>query len=111
MIKRIVEIGDQKGKSFKMEIHIGGAGDAEGYWRSLDKGFIKYNSGAAEKDSMPGTFAERDLKLIDTQNTWGMKLYRWCDFWGVNDQGKGLLLQPWVIGMEPGAISWVLLDA
>jgi hypothetical protein len=110
MIKRIVEIGDEKGKSFKLEINIGGAGDATGYWRTMDKGFVKYNSGVAQKYG-DGSVFERALFLSETHNTWGIKLYKWCSFWGVNDQGTGSVLQPWVLGLEPGSISWVLLDS
>jgi hypothetical protein len=107
----IFEIGDTKGKSFRIEIKVGGAGDGEGYWRSKDKGYIKINSGKAQKEPVVGTLFERNLLLCDSTDGWGMRLEKYSDLWGGNDHGKGIVLQPWVLGLEPGTISWVIIDS
>ena len=44
------------------------------------------------------------------ENTWGIKLEYFEDFWGLNDEGKGEVLQDWVLGLDPGRISWAVVD-
>ena len=110
MYKHIVEIGDEYGKSFKVSVEIDYVGvRREGTWRALDKGFIRYNSGRAKKQQIDGTITTTELVLVSFENTWGIRFDIWDDIWGVKDQGKGVILQPWVLGIDPGPISWALV--
>jgi hypothetical protein len=72
MATYIVEIGDEKGNSFKISLSIGWAGNSSGSWRSIDKGRIRYNSGATEKAMSPGELTVRHLLLFSSDNTWGL---------------------------------------
>ena len=116
MKKYVVEIGDQKGQAFKVEITVPLALNATGYWRVLDKGFIKYNSGVARKLTHLHAMTTRDLQLDSGEFTdIGIHLTLWEDLWVVNDQGKGMIIPDWVITLDPGKnwlkdnLSWVLV--
>jgi hypothetical protein len=111
MATYIVEIGDEKGGSFKISVSISTLdGRSGGSWRAIDKGYIRYNSGAAEKQDSPGELAVRHLLLFSSDNTWGSRLNDFQDCWGANDEGTGIILQPWVLGSPPGRISWALVE-
>jgi hypothetical protein len=114
MGKHTVEIGDDKGNSFKITVDISYSGvSTQGSWRSLDKGSIRYNSGVSKKNMTPGTLTGADLYLYGLGGLdagWGLKLNEWDDIGGVNDQGTGTLQQAWVLGASAGKISWALAD-
>jgi hypothetical protein len=114
MGRHTVEIGDVAGNSFKISVNIGYTGvHTEGSWRSLDKGWIRYNSGIAKKYQVDGTISEADLRLFGTDGFdggYGIVLYKWDDIGGTNDQGTGMLYQPWVLNAKPGKISWALVE-
>jgi hypothetical protein len=133
-----VEIGDRAGHTFKIEIstlsllglekeglagnqkdfqpRITGASQQEvfyarpdGDWRVVDKGFIRYNSGkVARNHSGKGDLTTSDVMLLNLDGTWGMKLFEYEDTLGVNDEGEGFVVQPWVLGFPPGKFSWTL---
>ncbi len=110
MIKHIVEVGDEFGKAFQVSVEIDYLGViTEGKWRALDKGFVRYNSGMAKKQPIPGTLTTADLVLMNFNDVWGIKLNLWDDYRGVKDYGKGVILQPWVIGIDPGPVSWAIV--
>ena len=115
MSKHTVEIGDDEGNSFKISINIGYIGiSTEGSWRSMDKGWIRYNSGLSKKQRTNGwNPGETNLFLYQSEGTAigpGIRLDKWDDLTGVNDQGTGEIAQPWVTGAKPGKISWALVE-
>jgi hypothetical protein len=111
MATYIIEIGDEKGGSFKTSVSISTLdGASGGSWRTIDKGHIRYNSGAVEKQNSPGELAVRHLLFYSNDNTWGIRLNDFQDLWGANDEGTGLILQPWVLSFPPGRISWALVE-
>jgi hypothetical protein len=109
-----VEIGDDEGKSFKISVSITTtfSGRSTGSWRTLDKGFIRYNSGTAynQVPDSGGGPTDRDVILVATDDEhWGIKLGLFHDWVGANDQGSGQIVQPWVLSIKAGTISWVLV--
>jgi hypothetical protein len=133
-----VEIGDRAGHTFKIEIstlsalglakerlarnqkvsfpaitgvsaeNIHGAWP-DGDWRVVDKGFIHYNSGKVVTNrSGKGDISTYDVMLLNLDGTWGIKLFEYEDTFGVNDEGEGFVIQPWVLGFPPGKFSWTL---
>lgn len=140
MRNHTVEIGDRKGNSFKLriatpqnweavrEIYTGdtdkysyrmtesktGKSDygriMGGNWRSIDKGFIRFNSGNVLKANSGTTATTRDLYLLNLDATWGMKLFNYEHYWGVNDSGTGFVIQSWVLNLAEGRFSWSLID-
>ncbi len=120
MSKHTIEISDESGKSFKVVVAIGYTGNSIGNWRSLDKGFIRFNNGRAEyenagTDSGRAGYSELTVRhLFFYENaqsqTFGLRLNDYADWLGVNDQGMGYLWQPWVLSLKPSRISWVLAD-
>jgi len=82
-----------------------------GYWRVVDKGHIRYNSGRAiNRNPKDADLTVRDLILTNLDGTWGMQFWRYRDYYGVNSEGTGAVIQPWVIGMQPGKFSWIVID-
>ena len=105
MSKHIFEIGDSDGNSFRISIEIPFLRFSNGSWRTLDKGYIRYNSGPTNPtEGFAGD--DDDLLLVSKEGTWGLRLDDYQDFWGVNEQGSGELLQGWSLNMKPGTISW-----
>jgi len=81
---------------------------SQGYWHTIDKGHIRFNSGkTVELISSGRLFQEIDAYLYNRKGTWGIKLYNFTGIFFTNDQGKGELIQPWVLQAKPGKISWV----
>ena len=113
MANYIVEIGDEKGNSFKISVSVVTTFSGpltSGSWRTIDKGYIRYNSGAVQKVTSNGDVFVEHLLLYRSDNTWGIRLNDFNDLWGANDQGNGAILQPWVLSFEPGRISWALVE-
>lgn len=111
MANYIIEIGDEKGNSFKISVSISTFdGRSSGSWRTIDKGYIRYNSGAAEKQGSPGEIAVRHLLLFSNDNTWGIRLNDFQGWLGANDEGTGIIAQPWVLSFPAGRISWALVE-
>ncbi|MEZ5426210.1 MAG: hypothetical protein R2747_08100 [Pyrinomonadaceae bacterium] len=108
-----VEISDEDGKTFNMEIFhpLSPFSDPlftyQGTWRTLDKGFIRYNHGTNKTYKSPGTSFTFDLYLFNLKNTWGIRLNQFNHLiLGPNMQGSGTVIQPWVLSLRPGFISW-----
>jgi len=115
MSRYTVEIGDSDGNSFQISVNIGYVGvHTEGSWRSIDKGWIRYNSGMIKKEQTAGhTITETNLNLLGPGGIdagWGIKLNTWDDIGGVNDQGTGEIVQGWVLNAKPGRITWALVE-
>jgi hypothetical protein len=112
MANYVVEIGDDEGHSFKVSVDLVTTltGNSTGSWRSLDKGFIRYNSGAAKNQTADGGgLSDRDVVLLNRDGTWGVRFNFFHDWVGANDQGNGTILQPWILNFKAGPISWVLV--
>ena len=111
MANYIVEIGDEKGNSFKISVSMSmlNSWASTGSWRTIDKGYIRHNSGVAERESSPGELTVKHFLLYSSDNTWGIRLNDFEGFWGANDEGTGFIHQPWVLSFEPGRISWALV--
>jgi hypothetical protein len=108
---RIVEIGDEGGKSLKVWLSAA-ATDIPVQtqsWRTIDKGFIRFNNGTAEYVKSNGTLYTYHLQLVSGEQTWGIRLNDFKGFWSVNDSGTGFIHQQWVTGLKPGRISWVVV--
>lgn len=112
MANYITEIGDEKGNSFKISVSTVTTFGANfgGSWRTIDKGCIRYNSGAVNKETSHGELSVFHILLFDSNNTWGIRLNDFHDLWGANDEGTGTILQPWVLDFQPGRISWALVE-
>ena len=108
MSKHIFEIGDSDGHSFKISIELPFNRTSKGSWRTLDKGLIRYNSGKTIPTSGYGG-SDDDILLVSSEGTWGLKLDDYQDFWGLNDEGTGEVLQRWALQIKPGKISWALV--
>lgn len=108
----IVEIGDEKGDSFKISVSMSmlNSWATTGSWRTIEKGYIRYNSGAVQRQKSNGELTVRHFLLYNSDNAWGIRLNDFEGFWGANDQGTGLILQPWVLIFPPGRISWALVE-
>ena len=109
-----VEIGDNEGHSFKIKVSITTTltGASTGTWRTLDKGFIRYNSGPAyNQPSHSGLTSDRDVVLCNNEDDehYGIKFDLFHDWFGANDQGSGEIIQPWVLSFKSGKISWALV--
>ena len=99
-----VKVVDSKGHSFTIRIRTVRAGAAK--WRVLDNGFIRYTEGWISGQRRAGTVFHNDKFLLGPNNTWGIAIYDWEDFWSENDAGTGYVVQPWVLALEPGTITW-----
>ncbi len=89
--------------------HIGISRAIEGgAWRVVDKSYLRYKGGKTfSRYAEAGT--TRDLILLNMDGTWGMKLWEYEDATGVNAAGSGSVIQPWVMGFQPGKFSWVVV--
>jgi hypothetical protein len=115
MGRHTVEIGDDKGNSFRISVNIDYLGvHTEGSWRTIDKGWLRYNSGTAKKYQTDGwTITETNLFLFqpgEIGSTYEIRFDKWDDYGGVNDQGTGFMSQNVVINATPGKISWALVE-
>jgi len=114
MSTHIYEIGDGTGTAFKIKIESPfWARFTKGSWRTLDKGFIRYNSGKTEQVERKKSqfIQERDVFLLSKEGTWGIRLNEFTSQYSVHDQGTGELRQPWALQAKPGKISWVRVSS
>lgn len=109
MVTKIVEIGDEAGKSFKISVNVQFSMYSMGNWRSIDKGFIRYNSGETVQEHSNGTLQTSHLYLKCGNNTWGIRLNDFQYVLGAHKHGTGWCESSWVVGLRPGRISWSLV--
>ena len=140
MSNYILRIHDKKGNSFRMKIMTtseffpirkiqeakeilvrGGwfGGAVNGEWKILDEGYIRLRSGKLRtRFSENGDLTTCDLlvlgtdgiKTYDAQDKFGMQLFQYEDVLGVNHEGEGVVIQPWVMALVPGRISWKVVE-
>ena len=115
MPKRTIQIADSEGKSFYIVINQSlaqlamPAGKA-GTWRALNESYIRHNGGAMVWVEAAGTATTKHLRLLSPKGLWGLQLFEFKDFWGVNSDGSGVIAQSWVLSFEPGRITWLVMD-
>jgi hypothetical protein len=109
MPRYVVEIRDQKAKALRITIDIGRAADAEGTFRTAQRGYLSFNESTCFKRYSTDTARGMHLFLFGSTEP-GIRLWEWADGWLVNDKGRGWLKQEWAIGMEPGFLDWVVVD-
>jgi hypothetical protein len=81
-----------------------------GNWRTIEKGALRFNSGNVYATVKPGTSSTDDIYLANLDGTWGMKLFEYADMAGVNDEGIGFVIGPWIMNFGEGRFSWTLVD-
>ncbi len=124
--KYVVEIGDAKGKSFKILIEAESSnviGGRSGYWRTLDKGFIRYNSGSWYEgvtfsdgpprstitlEGEPRPQGEKSNPILELRY-FLIAAGRWGD--DTHKGGTGYIDQKAVLTIESGDISWSLVES
>jgi hypothetical protein len=77
-----------------------------GKWRTLSQGVIKYNMGFTTSESSAGTLTTYHLLLCNFDSKWGIRLNDFGDFWGANDGGDGILVEPWSVAFQDDVIRW-----
>ncbi len=113
MIEHRVEVTDSKGQSMKVLLRLTAGTDGRGVWQALDNGFVCYERGIADTGHYPTSYlawvamyggAEvDDNKLV-------FHLDGFLSFTHANDAGKGWVYKQDYLLMEPGEVSWRLLD-
>ena len=109
----IIKIEDTNGRQCKIEMTIPfmpKIGPHRGSWRSLDKGFLRYDSGGTHFVPANERGNEGDLYFfLEDYPPFGMQFEKMHNFWGVNDMGAGKLPRDWVLCAEPGWVKWVVI--
>jgi hypothetical protein len=112
-MKYVVELNDDDGKSFQVEMHLPWAetltNPGNSSWKTLDKGFIKYHSGGCSSQNDPW-FKPVNIRLV-TNGLYGVEFFGFFDGLGiVNSSGKGEAQQNWAVGFKPGGFGWALVS-
>jgi hypothetical protein len=111
---------------FRIEITapiVAKLGPSWGTWRCLGKGFLRYDRGATKYlsgishgvgtiNNISGCpLYEGDLIFSTSRDSLenGMILEKVHNFVGVNDGGRGSVKMSWVIGLDPGWITWFVV--
>lgn len=93
-----------------------GNSNTGGSWRTLDKGFICFNSGFI--DNYGGHY-NHNLELWSVfGNMWKQMdnriiLKNWGTLWQIfpNEAGSGDVPQEIVLALDPGRVSWVIIES
>jgi hypothetical protein len=109
-----VQIGDGAGNSVKVVVSLGYF-VADGSWRALDLGLLRYTSGVMseylDSDDYDADYSVYLFGPGGTDAGYGIRLAAFDNrISGVNDAGTGTAAQAWVLQLQPGAISWAVLD-
>jgi hypothetical protein len=112
MFKCLVDINNTYDQSFQIYLEVEFDNYDKGRWKTLQEGYIRFPSGWSERSKSAWTVATWHIKLCSKEeNTWGIRLNDFIDFWGPNKKGDGLLLQPWCVSFKPELIYWTLIEA
>lgn len=106
-MRHTVEIADTQGTTMQIALDVDNV-DWGGSWRSIDKGYIRYNSGSIVQYKPEGVFTGVGVQLIH-DGTGGITLDQFISWGTVNDQGSGRLEQPWCAALQPGRIDWAIV--
>jgi len=104
-----VEIKDDRGTKFKIKVISPNDSGKTGTWYSFDKGYIQYNGGTTEYIHASGTFFTSHVHLVNSKPEWGVQLNNFRGLWSANESGEGIILQPWVLAINWGRITWSLV--
>ncbi len=112
-MKYIVELNDDDGNHFQIEMHLpwqeSSTDAGNSTWKALDSSFIKYHSGGCVANKKVG-FHPTDIVLISVEY-WGIKFSALFDWAGlVNSSGAGEAMQPWCVNFKPGKFGWTLIS-
>lgn len=111
MFKCLVEINNTANQSFRINLVVPFDNYDKGSWKISEEGYIRFPSGWSERQKSSGTLATWHIKLCSKEeNTWGIRLNDFMDFWGPNKDGDGLLLEPWRLSFTSGLINWKLIS-
>jgi hypothetical protein len=107
-----VELSDVDGNACKVALSLPvlkvDTDKTNSTWRTLDKGWIKYNSGGCS--AWGPVFHSGNLSLL-IGDGWIVDLMEFLDWKNtVNDSGAGLIDQSACVGFKPGKITWALLE-
>ncbi len=105
-----VDIDNTFGQSFRISLEISFNVNAAGKWKTWHNGYIRHDSGWIYHEPSSGTLTTFHLLLHNSEDTWGIRLNDFTDFWGANDEGDGLLLQNWSLSFKPGVIYWKVIE-
>jgi hypothetical protein len=88
-------------------------GQIPGRWKALnsESGLIQFFGGSVlhENDNYK-ELTTNSIYLLNLEETWGIELFNYWDFWGVNDYGEGTIAQTWVKGLAAGRFTWSIID-
>jgi len=128
-----ISIMDKSGNAFTLYVSTPGLGAAYasaftkgiawgngpklGSWKSMKAGYIRYffgktrlrfsdNGDATTNDLLIFSPDGQGIKTYDSQDSFGIQLFEYEYAFGVNDEGEGTVIQPWVLGLTPGRIRW-----
>jgi hypothetical protein len=128
-----LKIMDKSGNAFTLDVSTPSAGTkilegitqgitspppVIGSWNAIDQGFLRYRFGKTRSRlTQNGDMTTRDLLFLAVDevgiNTFdkkdekfGMQLFEYEDWTGVNNEGEGVVIQPWVLKLIPGRIKW-----
>ncbi|MBK9162482.1 MAG: hypothetical protein IPM21_00945 [Acidobacteria bacterium] len=119
-----VEIVDKAGVTLRLRVSTPSAGtrlwggitgtstNPQGHWRTLDKGIIRFSHGPTEGTPTYNSedLTTRDIRLVGPTGGWGIEIYEYEDWTGVNPVGTGSVRQPWVLALAAGKFSWAIID-
>jgi hypothetical protein len=106
--KFMVRIIDTDGSSVRVSLAFSLTG-LDGDWKTIDKGFIRHESGQNSMAESIGKLTSYHLDFNTSADKCGIRLYDWQDILGINDGGSGILFQQWGLALKPGRISWYVM--
>ena len=110
MFHCLVNIENTSSQSFTLKLNVSFDIQEDGNWKTEQEGNIRFNNGWSFRKKSEGTLTTCHIALYSSEDTWGIRLNDFIDFWGPNKKGDGLLLQPWAISFQPGLIYWKLIE-
>jgi len=106
--KFMVRIVDRDGSSCRISLAFDVTG-LGGDWNTIDKGFIRHESGKNSFADSIGTLTSFHLDFNSSKDNCGIRFYDWHDILGVNEGGSGILFQQWGLALKPGRLSWYIV--
>jgi hypothetical protein len=108
-MRHTVEIADTDGNTMQLSVSVDSI-TFGGSWTSLTKGMINHHNGWVEQIKGWGVLVDIAAHLYAAGvSGWGISLDTFISWGTVNDQGTGTIVQPWCIGLTPGAIEWSIV--
>jgi hypothetical protein len=102
-MRHTVEIQDTDGNTMQLSVDVTTIGWG-GSWRALTSGMIKHHNGEVNQAGSSATGLTAQL-CTTAGSASGVNLDNFIS-WGTVNEGTGTLVQPWCVGLTPGAIEW-----